>query len=547
METISSKKTTFGELLNHAARTWEESDAIIFNDCSYTYAELKQTADLVAKGLLASAVKKGDKVALWLNNSPEWVFFYYAIAKVGAVVVPINTRFKTKDLEYIVRESDSSLLVLGKPYRTANYYETLREIVPELESSLPGDLHSERLPKLRQVITVNFEQPNTLSLERLIEKGRQITDEQLHERESSVAPDDLFAIFYTSGTTGFAKGVMHSHNMIINMNNVAERLTMKRSDRILLFLPLFHVYASQVGLTAACTRGACIVLMEAFEPVKALNLIKQEKVSMMYGFDAMYLDLMKLPDFKESIETLRVGMCSGTKGILEKVVKYNFDVINSYGMTESTGVTSLTFLEDSNERIIETNGYPLPGLSIKIVDPETKKVVENGQYGEICVKGHSVMMGYYKKPEETHQLLTGDGWLHTGDKGYLDDDGYLHLSGRIKDIIRVGGENVDPLEVDSVVISHPAVFKSYTVAVPDERLTEVCATFVQLHADHIEVSEAELIAYCKSKIASFKVPRYIFIVDSFPATPTGKVQRFELRKTAAKLLKDQKLEGSMKS
>lgn len=543
LESLNGTNITFGQLLNKASRDYGDLDAIIYNNKSYTYQELNHVTDLLAKGLIHYGVKKGDKVALWLNNSPEWFFFYYAIAKVGAVVVPVNTRFRTKDLEYILNQSDSSLLILGEPYRNANYYEILKNIAPEIESGNSQQLESERLPMLKQVVSVHFATPNTISYEDLLIKGKQVPDQELQNRESQVEPSDLFAIFYTSGTTGFPKGVMHSHKMIVNMSNVSDRLEMKNTDKILLFLPLFHVYASQVGLTAACTKGACIVLMDSFEPKQAIQLIKEEKVSIMYGFDAMYLDMMNHPDFnQEAIQSLRVCMCSGTRGILEKVVRNKFKVINSYGMTESTGVTSLTFLEDSNETIISTNGFPLAGVSVKIVDPQTKQSVSPGEYGEICVKGHSVMLGYYKKPEETKEVLTEDGWLYTGDKGFLDDLGYLHLSGRIKDIIRVGGENVDPLEVDAVLMSHPDVFKAYTVAAPDERLTEVCAAFVQLHNHGNEINEEDLIAYCKTKIASFKVPRHIFITEKFPMTTTGKVQRFALKQTALKRLEEKKLQ-----
>ncbi|PWA12164.1 hypothetical protein DCC39_06945 [Pueribacillus theae] len=545
METITLDKT-FGDLLNSASSTWGDSKAIIYNEKSYTYLNLNNITDLLAKGLLSYGVQKGDKVALWLNNSPEWFFFYYAIAKIGAVIVPINTRFRSNDLEYVLKQSDSSLLVLGNSYRNANYYEILKGITPELEHSIPGQLKAEKLPRLRKVISVGFLSTSTISFKDLIDRGKQISNDELRKRESEVSPEDLFAIYYTSGTTGFPKGVMHSHKMIINMNNVAERLQMKSSDKILLFLPLFHVYASQVGLTAACTRGACIVLMEAFESGKVIKLIKEEKVSILYGFDSMYLDIMNDPNFNQkSIKSIRVAMCSGTKGILEKVVKKNdFKVVNSYGMTESTGVTSLTFLDDSDDTIISKNGYPLPGISIKIVDPYTKQTLSNGNSGEICVKGHSVMLGYYNKPIETKEVLTEDGWLYTGDKGYIDELGYLHLSGRIKDIIRVGGENVDPIEVDAVLISHPAVFKACTIAVPDERLTEVCASFVQLQVNKNKINEEELISYCKTKIASFKVPRYIFIVDEFPTTTTGKVQNFKLKQMAFKLLENKKAKSS---
>jgi fatty-acyl-CoA synthase len=501
--------------------------------------------DTLAKGLLSIGVKKGDKVALWLNNRPEWIFFYFAIAKIGAVIVPVNTRFKMNDLEYVLKHSDSTVLVLGTEFRGVNYYEIFSALVPDIVNVNEGNLSSGKLPLLKTVITVGEPYPGTLGYEELLERGRVTEDNLLKQRESEVQPDDLVAIYYTSGTTGFPKGAMHSHKMIANMRDAAARFEMNSNDRILLFLPLFHIYASQVGMTAAFTRGVGLVLMEAFHAGEALKLIEQKSVTIIYGFDTMYYDMMNHPDFqKYSRQSLRTGLCPAAPHVTKLVIENFCKVLNGYGMTEATGLTSLSFLTDSTERIISSNGFPMPGLQVKIVDPVTRIEFPRNERGELSVKGHPVTLGYYKNPEETRKVMDEDGWFYTGDLGYIDDQGYLHIIGRIKDIIRVGAENVDPVEVEAVLSEHEAINRAYVVSRPDTRLGEVCIAFVQRNQGY-DISEEEIISFCKNKIASFKVPRSVYFVDEFPMTPTGKIQKYILRERALQLM-EQKDEGSQK-
>lgn len=532
MDNDSFEHLTYGELLNRAAARWGDQEAIVFEEQRYTYSDLRKHVDQLAKGLIEIGVQKGDKVSVWLNNCPEWLFYFYAVAKIGGVLVPVNTRFKASELAYVIGQSDSSVLVIGKPYRTTNYFDIVKEAVPDLQALKPDEMISQDFPYLRRIITVGDTYPGALTHEGVFQLGTQVADSVLEQREAEVDSGDIFNILYTSGTTGFPKGAMHSHKMIVNMRDAADRLQMTEKDRILLFLPLFHVFGSLAGATAACTKGACLVLMEAFDAGIALQRIEEEGITLIYAFETMFFDMMNHPDFNRySRASLRSGICPVPPYVAKQVLEKFCHVANGYGMTETTSLTSLSLPDDPFDKIINSNGKPLPGFSVKVVDPDTGDELPANHSGELCVKGHPVMLGYYKKPEETKKVIDQDGWFHTGDRANLDEEGYVHIVGRIKDMIRVGGENVDPVEVEAMLSKHPSVYRVSVVSMPHERLGEAVAAFVQLR-ENMSVPPTELIDYCKNKIASFKIPKKIFFIDEFPMTPTGKIQKYLLRERA---------------
>jgi fatty-acyl-CoA synthase len=527
-------KTTFGKLLDTSAEKWGAYEALVFYGQRFTYSQVKEQVDIVAKGLIDIGVKKGDKVSIWLNNCPEWAFLFFAAAKVGAAIIPINTRFKSKELSYVLGQSDSSFLIIGRPFLSVNYFEILKEIIPEVITAGNGEINSNQYPLLKRIISVGCDYEGTTNYEELKIRGENTADSILFEREAQVDPDDLFNIIYTSGTSGFPKGVMHSHKIIANMRNAANRLEMTEKDRLLLFLPLFHVYGSLLGVTAAFLKGACVVLMDSFDPGKSLRLIDEEKITLLYGLDTMYFDMINHQNYhKYSRDSLRLTICASppfiTKEILEK--KLCRRLVNAYGMTETTSITSMSFVDDPEEKVISTNGFPLPDFSLKIVDPFTGDELPRNEVGELCIKGHPVMLGYYKNPSETERVIDHEGWFHTSDSAYIDEEGYLKIVGRIKDIIRVGGENVDPIEVESLLCTNPAIYRVSVVAAPDQRLGEVCYAFVQFHEGKT-ANLTELIDFCRGKIASFKIPRGITVIPEFPMTPTGKIQKFKLREMA---------------
>lgn len=529
---------TLGELFNRIAAENGDQEALLYEDGRrYTWSQLKERVDEVAKGLIAFGVEKGDKVGVWHSNSPEWIFFHYAIAKVGAILLPINTRFREKDLEYILNQSDLGFLIVGKPnFKDISYFDRLLTLCPEIMQAEPGNLRSKRIPTLRTVLTINeVERPGTYTFDELIERGKYVDDEVLDSREASVNVDDTFMIMYTSGTTGFPKGVMHCHRFLKNIKSVAERLRVTSDDRIMLYLPLFHAYALITVMTTAHTKGAKIILMEHFEAEKALQIMDQEKATSASSFEAMILDMINHPHFnKYSIDSLRFGICAVPEYAARMIQENMMPVFNAYGSTEVAAIATLSSVEDPVEKRMTSCGRPLPDILMKIVDPETQIELPTNQHGEICIKAFTVMQGYYKNPEETAKAVDSEGWFHTGDLGYVDDEGYYHIVGRVKDMIRVGGENVDPVEVEAYLTTHPAVYRCSVVAYPDPRLSEVCFAFVQL-GEGQKVEERELIEYCQGKIASFKIPRHIVFSDEFPMTPSGKIRKVELRQMALQL------------
>jgi fatty-acyl-CoA synthase len=539
-------KRRFGDLPAEAARRWGEREALYFQGQRWSYGRLADEVDRAAKALLALGVAPGEKVSLWLPNRPEWVFLMFALARVGAVQIPINTRLRSHELRYVLEQSGTTSLISCERSGPANLLAVAEEVLPGLETQRPGALSYPDLPSFRRLVAVgDCQNAGVLRWDDLLAKGENIETAALQERASSVDPDDPLFIMYTSGTTGFPKGVVHNHNIIRNVEDRGNRMAITQNDVILTPLPLFHAFAYSDGAVSSLVNGARQVLTETFDADECLDLIAQEGVTLTFGFDTHFKDLLEAQERKardtHSLRTalLAAGMQSST-AIARRGNEVLCPTVTGFGMTECYVGAALSFQTSNLSQRIESSGYPAPGYEIRVVDSETGRDQPIDVPGEILVRGYGVMEEYYEKPEETAKAIDGEGWLHTGDMGTLRDDGYLRFLGRYKDMLKVGGENVDPMEVEGFLLEHPAIHQVAVVGYPDARLSEVPVAFVQPTASG-QLTGDEVIAHCRGSIAGFKVPRHVLFVKEFPVTSTGKIQKAKLREQALQQI-DRKVE-----
>jgi fatty-acyl-CoA synthase len=534
------EKMTFGQVLDRATERWGDREALWFEARRWSFSEFRDETDRAAKALIRAGVQPGDHVCLWLGNCPDYLFLQFAIAKIGAVLVPINTRFRTRDMAYIVSQSDATTLISAARSGSADYLAMIEELLPELRQQEAESLAVPSLPALRRVILLDDEPaPGTLNWARLLEAGRTVPDAEVVRRCAAVDPDDTAYIMYTSGTTGFPKGVMHGHNVIRNVTDEASRLGITPDDATLNYLPLHHAYALYVAALMSPITGSRHVLMGSFDAAEALRLIETERITLIHGFDTHFKDLLEHPSRpSRDLSSLRTGILGAGMHSSEPVARRAQDLlptVTGFGMTEVGCGATLSFLDSDSEVRTTMSGWPLPGYEVKIIDPITGLSQPPGELGEICIRGYQVMQGYYKKPEETAKVIDADGWLRSGDVGYLRADGCLRFLGRYKDMLKVGGENVDPMEIEAFLLEDTHINHAAVVGVPDPRLAEVPVAFVIREAD-TRLSEQEVIDICRGRIASFKIPRRVFFVDQFPLTGSGKIQKYLLRADAERLL-----------
>ena len=535
------EKTDIGTLLDRSVNLFGPKEALYYEGKRWTFAELKEDTDRCARGLIGLGVQPGEKVALWMPNCPEWIHMFFAVAKIGAVMVPINTRVRTMDLEYVLRQSDTTTLITVDRSGPVDYLAMVRELCPEVDYGDPNDLHPETFPELKRIVVHGDPRhPGVLALAEMLSVADTVALHELDLRQRAVDPDGAALIMYTSGTTGFPKGVVHSHNVQRNVNDQANRMGMTPKDVILMYLPLFHAFGLYEGPLMSTMVGARTVLTTLFDPEEALKLIEQERVTVLHGFDTHFQGLISHPDCqstdRSSLRTgiLAVGMAS-SEPAARSAQQMLCPTITGWGTTEVGVAASMSFLDSSQDDRCLGSGYPLPGYEFKVIDPESGVDLPPDSMGELCVRSYAVMQGYYEKPVETAQVIDAEGWLHTGDVATLRDDGQVRFTGRYKELLKVGGENVDPVEVEAFLQSHPAVSKVQIVGVPDELLSEVACACV-IRKDGHEVSSEDLINYCRGKLASFKLPRYVLFVQEYPMTPNGKVQKFRLKEQAEKVL-----------
>jgi fatty-acyl-CoA synthase len=530
------EKLTFGQLLDNAAERWGRREALCFEGRRWSFEQLRDETDRAAKALIAAGVQPGEHVCLWLGNRPEYIFLFFAVAKIGAVLVPINTRFRTKDMSYIVMQSDASTLISAAHSGPIDYLAMIEEMAPDFRKQDARHLSLPNLPALRRVILLRDDAVSgTLQWESLLREGESVSADELEQRRAAVDPDGTAYIMYTSGTTGFPKGVMQGHNVIRNVIDEGNRFGVTPNDVTLNYLPLYHAFAVYTAVLMSPATGSRQVLMGNFDAGEALRLIEAERATLIHGFDTHYKDLIEHPSRPtRDLSSLRVGVLAAGMYSTEPIARRAQTIVRTitgYGMTEiGVGVTG-SYLDSDEEVRTTMSGWPLCGYEIKIVDPATGASLPPGETGEICVRSYQVMQGYYRKPEETARTIDADGWLHTGDSGFLRADGCMRFLGRYKDMLKVGGENVDPTEVEAFLLENPRINHVAVVGLPDPRLSEVPVAFV-IPEPGATLREHEVIDLCRGRIASFKIPRHVFFVDSFPMTGSGKIQKYLLRAEA---------------
>ncbi|MEB1808775.1 MAG: AMP-binding protein [Bacillaceae bacterium] len=532
---------TVGRLLEEVARKQPSHEAVVYPDrgLRYTYQQFDDLCRQVAKGFMKLGVERGEHVAIWSTNMPEWLTSQFATGKMGAVLVTVNTNYRTAELEYLLKQSDSTTIVLMDEFRGASYTEMLYEIVPELKTAEPGKLQSKKLPHLKNVVFLgNERKPGMYTWADILEMGDQVTDAELNERMGSLEPDDVINMQYTSGTTGFPKGVMLTHNNLVNNAiNIAECMNLTANDRMCIPVPFFHCFGCVLGTMACVTVGATMVPVQEFDPKQVLQAVQDEKCTALHGVPTMFIAELNDKDFeKYNLSSLRTGIMAGSncpievmKAVIERMGASEITI--AYGQTESSPVITQTRVNDSLERRVETVGRALPNVEVKIVEPGTEKEVPRGVQGELCTRGYHVMKGYYKNPDATSAAISEDGWLHTGDLAVMDEEGYCRITGRLKDMIIRGGENVYPREIEEFLYQHPKVLDVQVVGVPDPKFGEEVSAWIVLKEGESATSD-EIRNYCKGKISRHKIPRYIEFVSEYPMTASGKIQKFKLREIA---------------
>lgn len=530
---------TIGDVIREQAETRPSHEALVCPEFNIrqTYRELYDMSRRAAKGFLALGIQKGDHVSVWTTNLPEWLYCQFGLGMIGAVLVTVNTNYKSHELEYILRQSDSTTLVLMEGYRDTNYFETVNEVMPELSSSRPGRVSSSKLPMMKNVIYIGSRDPipGMFRFNELFELGNTISDSQLDERMRSLDVHDVINMQYTSGTTGFPKGVMLTHyNIVNNARMVGDVMGMTPADRLLIHVPLFHCFGCVMSTLNSVIHGSTMVLLEAFDPLKSLKAVHDEKCTAINGVPTMFIAMLNHPDFaKYDMTSLRTGIMAGAPCPIETMNQVRTrmhckEVVIAFGQTECSPVMTMTRREDPVELRVSTVGRLLPDIEGRIVDPETNEELPPNTQGEIVTRSECVMKGYYKMPEATAAAIDADGWLHTGDLGTVDENGYFKVTGRIKDMIIRGGENIYPREIEEFLHRHPKVNDVHVVGIPDEKYGEQVLAAIQLKTGETATAE-EFIEFCTGKIARHKIPKYWEFVTEYPMTASGKVQKYKLR------------------
>lgn len=534
---MNSDNITIGQALRQTASRLGSKIALVGMDERITFAQLDREVDEIAAGLLSRGVRRGDTVALWMANTPNWVRVWMAAARIGAILVPINTRYKADEAEFILRQSEAKVLIMMDQMWSIDYLALLNEMSPDLKVNQRGEVQSTKLPALRTVIVDGKRVPDGLhSMQALASMGASAT-RALSEAERAVQPDDPVIIVYTSGTTGRPKGAVHSHIALKNGYNIARTLHVSESDVVMGHMPFYHVAGAFSALLPSIGLGCTLVMLPHWDPESALKLIEQERISYISGIPTHFIDLVeamrKSPVDTSSLRTAWIGGATVMPEVVEAVIKeLKLPSIQAvYGMTETTSSTTLSGYGAPMEVICENKGKPIGDFEVKIFDPASGTERPVGEVGEVWVRGHIVMLGYYQDPVATQEVMTEDGWFKTGDLGVFDEQGYLQITGRAKEMFIVGGSNAYPAEIERVLQGHPQIKQAVVVGVPDTRLGEVGYAFIQAR-DGGAVDRDEIIRYCRPRMADYKVPRYVSLMEDFPRTTTGKLQRSALQKLA---------------
>ncbi|MER7845887.1 AMP-binding protein [Kitasatospora sp. NPDC096077] len=519
---------TIGENLDRAVRAFPDRDALVDRPTGrrWTYAQLAADVDALALGLLELGIAKGDRVGIWAPNCAEWTLTQYATAKLGAILVTVNPAYRAHELEYVLNQAGIRLLVAAERFKTSDYAGMIDEVRPHC-------------PELERVLLLG-----SPAWDAVLTAGRAVDPALLAARQGELAPDDPINIQYTSGTTGFPKGATLSHHNILNNGYfVGELLHYTEQDRICVPVPFYHCFGMVMGNLAATSHGACVVIpAPSFDPGATLAAVAAERCTSLYGVPTMFIAELADPDFdRYDLTSLRTGIMAGSpcptevmKEVIERMGMAEVSIC--YGMTETSPVSTQTRTDDPVERRVSTVGRVGPHLEVKVVDPATGRIVPRGEPGELCTRGYSVMLGYWEEPERTAEAVDAARWMHTGDLAVMDEDGYLAITGRIKDMVIRGGENLYPREIEEFLHTHPDVLDVQVIGVPDRKYGEELMAWIRMREGAEPLTAEAVGAYCAGRLAHFKVPRYVHVVEEFPMTVTGKIRKVEMRELAVRIL-----------
>lgn len=536
---------TVGDLLDQMADLYPHHDAVIYTDRPFrkTYSQFRDICNQMARGFMAMGIQKGEHVAIWATNYPEWLITQFATAKIGAVMVTVNTNYKIFELEYLLRQSDSTTLILMEGFKDCNYTQIVQTLCPELDNSAPGELHNASLPFLRNIIHIGEEQhAGMFQWDDVLALAEKVSEEELQERQRSLNIHEVINMQYTSGTTGFPKGVMLTHyNIVNNGKSIGDCMNFTHQDKLCIPVPFFHCFGCVLAIMACVTHGSTMVPIEHFQPLKVMEAIQNEECTAVHGVPTMFIAMLEHPAFKTfSFPKLRTGIMAGSPcpvKVMQQVVDEMgmHEITIAYGQTEASPVCTQTRVNDSIELRVSTVGRALPFIETRVVDPETNLEVPPGVQGEFVARGYNVMKGYYKMPEATAQAIDGEGWLHTGDLATRDENGYYKITGRIKDMIIRGGENIYPKEIEEFLYTHPMVQDVQVIGVPSKDYGEEVMAYIILR-EGAEIAEEHIKDFVRQNMARHKTPRYVHFIPAFPMTASGKIQKYKLREMAIEIL-----------
>ncbi len=536
---------TIGSYFDRISDRYADREALVVRhqDIRWTWSEYRREVENFAAGLLAQGIGPGDRVGIWAPNCHEWCLTQFATAKIGAILVCINPAYRVFELEYALNRSGCRAIVAAERFKSSHYLEMLQRLAPELDACEPGRLESEKLPELKTVIRMGGERtPGMMNFDDVARSGGEAELGRMAELQAGLAPSDIINIQFTSGTTGAPKGAsLTHHNILNNANQVAAGMRLSERDRLCIPVPMYHCFGMVLGKLACVTRGATAVFpADAFEPGAVLATVAEEKCTALHGVPTMFIAELEYPDFDDfDLSSLRTGIMAGAPcpvEVMKQVISrmHMSEILIAYGQTECSPVNHMTLADDPVEKRVESVGRAGPHLEVKIIDEEGG-IVPVGQPGDICTRGYAVMRGYWDDPERTAETVDSEGWLHSGDLGVMDEEGYVQVVGRLKDMIIRGGENIYPREIEEFLFTHPKIQDAKVVGISDEKYGEEVCVWIRLKEGEI-LSEEEVRAFCKDHIAYFKVPRYIRLVDDFPMTVTGKIQKYKMREQMEKEL-----------
>jgi len=534
--------STLGDLLEKWAHETPDHEFIVYPDRNlrFTYARFNDRVDRLAKGLINIGIKPNDKVGIWATNVPDWSTFMFATAKIGAILVTVNTSYKLTEVEYLIKNADLHTLCIIDGFRDSDYVNMIFELVPELKSCVRGELSSNRFPELRNVVFIGPQKHKGMyNIHELMLLGSYQPDDELNSRKENITCHDVVNMQYTSGTTGFPKGVMLSHYNIVNCGqSTGDFMNYTQADRLLICVPMFHCFGCVLALCAIITHGATMVFVEEFDPLMVLASVQKEKCTALYGVPTMFIAELNHPMFSMfDLSSLRTGIMAGSLCPIETMNqvmnKMNCrDLIIVYGLTESSPGMTATRITDSAEVRATTVGTNFPGVEVRIINPETGIECLPEEQGEICCRGYNVMKGYYKNEEATAIAIDKDGWLHSGDLAVKTKEGFYRITGRIKDMIIRGGENIYPREIENFLYLMPQIEMVEIAGIADKKYGEIVGAFIKLKNGQ-NLTQEEVQEFCRGKIARFKIPVHVIFVNDFPKTASGKIQKYKLRQMGA--------------